>query len=100
MFLDKFDKDIMHRIPGFWFHIYLPSHFCQQTSHNSSNREHVDPKIRSSSSLPLDIGAMNNASQIRYCVSVFLNFTLNFKKVGAVVDFLTQTQCTYMLQIC
>lgn len=67
--------------------------------HNSSHRERVDPKIRSSSSLPLDIGAMNNASQIRYCVSVFLNFTLNFKKVGAVVDFLTQTQCTYMLQI-
>lgn len=26
-------------------------------------------------------------------ISVFLNFTLNFKKVGAVVDFLTQTQC-------
>lgn len=74
LFLDKFDKDIMHILPGFWFHIlYLLSHFCQQTSHNSSHRERVDPKIGSLSSLPIDIGAMNNASQIRYCVRVFLN---------------------------
>lgn len=77
------------------FHIYLPSHFCQQSSHNSSHRERVDPKIRSF--LPLDIGAMNDGSQIRYCVSVFLNLLLNFKTVNAVDDILTQ--CTYMLQI-